>query len=473
MKFVPIVGLEIHVQPKTSGKVFCNCRNVRDAEQNNHVCPVCLGYPGAMPSLNNEVKDKAIMAGLALGCKINRISEFARKHYFYPDMPKGYQITQGDSPVCGSGELEFESGGKFLSIEIERLHIEEDSGKSYHDDSGNVLIDFNRSGSPLLEIVTLPSSKSPDEIYDFLKAFKNLMVNNEISKCRMENGELRCDVNISLSCNSDVIPGYKVEIKNLNSFANVKKALKFEIERQYKILSGRGILKSQTRRWDERKKETLLMRTKEEENDYRFFNEPDLPPLVCDEDYIEKLKEGVLPPSSIRLKKYIFDFGLKYQYAKVIADDKSLCSLFEKIAVIIDYNADNINTAASIIINEVRDIADKYSEGLAEAISKIVTYIRQGIISSKSANIILNELSKNNKDIEEIIEQRKLKIIRDPNIINNTIETLIDSESGLFKRLSDGDRKAFTYFKGLIIQSFNGNVDTELLEEILKKKLLK
>lgn len=326
MKYEAVIGLEVHAELLTESKIFCGCTTKFGGEPNTHVCPVCLGLPGTLPVLNKKVVEYAVRAGLALNCTIANFSKMDRKNYFYPDLPKAYQISQYDLPLCSNGYVEIEVDGKVKKIGIKRIHIEEDAGKLLHENTDGSLVDYNRAGVPLIEIVSEPDMSTPEEAYQYLTKLKSILEYTEVSDCKMQEGSLRVDTNVSVRPVGSTELGTKIELKNLNSFRAVQKALEYEIKRQIKVLEEGGTIVQETRRWNEAKGITEPMRTKEEAHDYRYFPEPDLVPIIVTDEWKEEIRKSLPEMPHRKRERFISEYGLPEYDAKIItsSDRKSV-----------------------------------------------------------------------------------------------------------------------------------------------------
>ena len=423
MEFEPVIGLEIHVQMDTKTKMFCSCPVEFGAEPNSNVCPVCLGLPGSLPVINRRAVEFAIRAGLALNCQINTKSVFARKNYFYPDLPKGYQISQYEEPIAVNGWLEV--NGK--RIRIRRLHIEEDAGKNIHEGS-KTLVDLNRAGTPLMEIVTEPDIDSPQLAREFLEKLRNIMRYTGVSRADMEKGQLRCDINLSIRPKGSKEFGTRVEIKNVNSFRFVQKAIEAEMERQIKlVLSGQKVVQ-ETRTFDPSTGLTHPMRSKEEAEDYRYFPDPDLLPLVVPVEWIEEIKRTMPELPEERFQRFVKDYSLDEYSARVLTDNKELGDFFED--ALKHYNKEP-KLVANWLLNDLlgnlsevgKDIEDSpvSPKGLAE----LVRLIKEGTLSSKLAKEVLKEMVTTGKDPNEVVEEKGLKQVSDEGQIRAFIEEVL------------------------------------------------
>ena len=477
MSFEAVIGLEIHVQLKTKTKMFCSCRVVdTNSKANTSVCPVCMGYPGALPVPNKKAVELAVKIGKALNMKINRFSLFARKNYFYPDLPKGYQISQYDLPICQEGWIDI--GDKI--VRIKRAHLEEDAGKSLHaigsEKLDYTLVDFNRCGVPLVEIVSYPDISTPDEAYRYLVELKKILRWIDVSNCDMEKGELRCDVNISVrEYGSDVL-GTKVEIKNLNSFKSVKDAISYEIERQIGLLKDGGKVEHETRLWDSISSRTFPMRKKETTQDYRYFHDPDLPPLVLSDEFIDKISAevGKLP---MELKR---DFSKRYEIdedaLEIIFSSKHLYEYFEKIVRLTSQktvlkNAINIiNTQILGYINE-RGIPECDVESVIkpEFVLQISEFLSRNEVSSAGAKTLFEESIKRGKAPAVLIDDLNLRQISDLSEIQKWVMAAIEANPKAFEDFKKGNEKASGPLVGYVMRQSKGRADPKIVIEILKK----
>ncbi|MEK7273798.1 MAG: Asp-tRNA(Asn)/Glu-tRNA(Gln) amidotransferase subunit GatB, partial [Candidatus Desantisbacteria bacterium] len=338
MKYDVVIGIEVHIQLKTRTKIFCGCDTAFGAESNTHVCPICLGFPGVLPVLNRRVVEYAITASLALNCEITLLSRFHRKNYFYPDLPKAYQISQYDEPLAVNGYINIANGKGEKKIRITRAHLEEDAGKLIHSGEGISLVDYNRTGVPLLEIVSQPDISTPQEAYDYLTALKAIIKYTGVSDCNMEEGSLRCDANISIKPEGDITLGTKAEIKNLNSFKAVEKALTYEIQRQIKLVDSGGKVVQETRLWDEKKQITSSMRSKEEAHDYRYFPDPDLMPMQISQEYVQSIQETIPELPQAKAKRFVSQYSLPEYDVQILVADRDLADFYEETARLFTHN---------------------------------------------------------------------------------------------------------------------------------------
>ncbi len=475
MKYKPTIGLEIHVQLATKTKIFCGCSTEFGAEPNTNVCPVCLGLPGSLPVLNEKVVEYGTKLGLALNMHINKTSTFYRKNYFYPDLPKGYQITQYSIPIASEGFLEVKTSKGKKKIRILRGHIEEDSGKSIHTgditESEYSYIDFNRSGVPLMEIVTYPDIETAEEAYEFLVLLRKTVRYLGVSSGDMEKGALRCDVNISVSKGETL--GTKVEIKNLNSFRSVRRALEFEINRQIETLKKGGKIVQETRHLDERTGETKPMRTKEELNDYRYFPEPDLPPLILTEEYIEKIKETIPELPNEKEERFIKEYGISEDYAHEIAASIEVAEYFEEAAKLTGKPKEVSNYLMVNIMKFINENGKSIKEITfgAKEFKELLDLIDSKTISKNIAKSVLEESLSSGKTPSQIVEEKGLKQITDTREIEKVIDEVIKENPKPVSQYLNGKNQVMGFLIGQIMKKTKGKANPKIASKILIEKL--
>ncbi len=475
MNYEPVIGLEVHVQLNTETKIFCSCSAAYGSQANTQTCPVCLGLPGVLPVLNARVLEKAVLAGIALNCEIARYSKFDRKNYFYPDLPKAYQISQFDKPICSRGFIEVDTPDGRKKIGITRLHMEEDAGKSIHSSvsSENVsFVDFNRTGVPLIEIVSEPDIRTADEAYNYLSALRLIMKYIDVSDCNMEEGSLRCDVNISLREKGAEKFGEKVEIKNLNSFRSVKMAIEYEIRRQSsKLGSGESIVQ-ETRLWDADRNETVSMRSKEEAHDYRYFPDPDLPPIVLDDAYITGIRNSLPELPQHRLNRFISDYALPAADAEILVSVRQLADYYERTVS----SEINPKKAANWILSEM--LARLDDPGLVqdcpvtpEHLASLVKLIDDGTISGKMAKTLFDEMMNTGKRPEDIVREKGLKQVTDVSEIETMVDRVIASNPESVADYKNGREKALGFLVGQVMKESRGKANPQLVNDILRGKM--
>jgi len=471
MEFEPVIGLEIHVQLDTKTKMFCSCPVEFGAEPNTLVCPVCLGLPGSLPVVNKKAVEYAIRAALALNCKVHEFSVFARKNYFYPDLPKGYQISQYEKPLATDGWIEI--NGK--KVRIRRLHLEEDAGKNIHE-GNKTYVDLNRAGTPLIEIVTEPDIDSPEMAREFLETLRNILRYAGVSKADMEKGQLRCDINLSLRPKGSKELGTKVEIKNVNSFRFVQKAIESEIERQKKILSSGGKIIQETRTFDPSTGLTHPMRTKEEAEDYRYFPEPDLLPLVVSKEWIEEIKNSMPELPHQRLERFIREYALTPYEAKVLTDIKEAGDFFE--ASLSFYNKDPKLTS-NWLLNDLfgllreRNLSIDQSPVSPERLGQLVKLIKEGVLSSKLGKEVLSEMLVSGEDPQAIVEKKGLKQVSDENTIREVVQQVFNAHPNEYQRLKSGEDKLIGFFVGQVMKATKGKANPQLVNKLISEVISK
>ncbi len=476
MNYEAVIGLEIHIQLNTQTKTFCSCSTEYGDASNSHTCPVCLGLPGALPVLNEEALHKGIMAGLALNCEVADRSVFARKNYFYPDLPKSYQISQYESPLSKKGfVIVKDDNGREKKIGITRAHLEEDAGKLVHDEDpkGPSFVDFNRCGVPLLEIVTEPDIRTADEAYRFLQAIKEIMQYTQVSECNMEKGELRVDVNISLRKEGQEGFGVKQEIKNMNSFANVKRALEYEIKRQTKILRSGGTLTQETRLFDQRKNATLPMRTKEEAHDYRYFPDPDLVPVVINSGLIEKTEKSLPELPEAKRKRFTVQYGLTDYDAGILCSSFRLANYFEEAST--DYNKPK--KIANWIISELMRVLNEKKIEVDQCIvtppmlRELFDLMDSGAISGKIAKDVFDEMVSSGEWARHIVEKKGLKQVTDKDEIVSIVNEVLQENEKVVTDYKGGKNKAFGFLVGQVMKKTKGKASPQVVNEMLKERI--
>ncbi len=473
VEFETVIGLEVHAQLVTKSKVFCSCPSVYGGEPNTQTCPVCLGLPGALPVLNAEAVSMAILMGLATGCRIASKSVFARKNYFYPDCPKNYQISMYDKPLCEEGRLEFELDGEIRGVALERIHLEEDAGKLLHAEEGGSLVDFNRCGVPLIEIVSKPEIRSAEEASRYLVALRQLLRYLGICDGNMEEGSLRCDVNISLRRPGDAL-GTKTEIKNLNSFKAVEMGIRFEIERQAGVLRSGGRIEQVTNLWDSGQKKLLTMRSKEYAHDYRYFPEPDLLPLDVDAAWIEKMR-GALPELPLaREKRFREKFGLSAYDANVLCAEKGLADYYEAVVGAGSDPKLAANWVMREILEEIKSAAESgmaSSPVSAERLAGLIALVSSGVISNSAGREVFKEMVKSGDPAAKVVERLGLTQVSGANELEQWVANVIAANPDEVGRYRGGKTQLLGFFVGQVMKKSAGKANPKLTGEIVKKML--
>ena len=481
-EYTATIGLEVHIQLKTRSKMFCSCAVEFGAEPNTNVCPVCLGLPGALPVMNEEALKLTALAGLMLGCEIGPVCKFDRKNYFYPDMPKNYQISQYDVPFCLGGtvplhDLAYPKDAqksietKDKKVRLVRIHLEEDVAKSFHMETATG-IDFNRAGTPLLEIVGEPDIASPEEAFAYLTVLQQLMIYGGISDADMEKGQLRCDVNVSVRPVGTEKFGTKIELKNLNSISGVRRGLAYEIPRQIEILRGGGVLAQETRRWDDARGETTLMRIKESAHDYRYFPDPDLLPVRTETLVAEaRARQPELPWD--KRARFVADFGVSEYDASVLANDLGLAAYFETAAK----GAKKPKHVANWILNDLQSSLASASLGIRECpvhpegLDELVNLIDSGAINSRQGKEVFADMFSTGKNAAAIVEEKGLKQVSDTGAIEALADEVIAANPGPVADYKSGKTSAVNFLKGQLMKLSKGKANPAMAGEILEKKL--
>lgn len=478
MKYEAVIGLEVHTELQTTTKIFCSCRTSFGADPNTNVCPVCLGLPGVLPVLNKKVLEYAVRAGLALNCEISRFSKFDRKNYYYPDLPKNFQTSQFDLPICEHGYLDVEVDGEKRRIRITRAHMEEDAGKLVHHgtsitDSDYSLVDYNRTGTPLLEIVSEPDMRSAKEAVAYMEKMRAILQYVGISDCRMEEGSLRCDANVSVRPVGQKELGTKTEIKNINSFKGVERAIEYEAMRQAELLEDGGKVVQETRTWDEKEGVTKSMRTKEEANDYRYFPEPDLVPFTVSDEYIENIRKSLPELPDARKERYMKEFGLSSEDAVFMTNDKATADYFESaVAAGADPKAAVnwlMGEFASQLSNDGIEI-DK-APVTAENLAALLKLISKGTISGKIAKKVFATMWKEGGNPDDIVKAQGLVQISDTAELSKLVDEVVGNNPKAVEDFKAGKKKAVGALVGQIMKATKGKANPRVINELLNKKL--
>jgi aspartyl-tRNA(Asn)/glutamyl-tRNA(Gln) amidotransferase subunit B len=479
MKYEPVIGLEVHAQLLTDSKIFCRCGTVFGAPQNSQVCPICLGMPGVLPVLNRKAVEFAVKIGLATNCRIAAHSIFARKNYFYPDLPKGYQVSQYEEPVCENGWVEIElENGSLKRIGLTRIHLEEDAGKSVHAEEyvseNETLIDVNRCGTPLIEIVSEPDICSPREAYLYLARLRQLVRYLGICDGNMEEGSLRCDANISVRPLGEQKFGVKTELKNMNSFRTVEKALEFEIKRQTQLLESGGRVVQQTLLWDAANGKVTPMRSKEQAHDYRYFPEPDLVPLRVAEQWREEIRASLPELPMARRNRFVEQYGLPKYDAEVLTDEQAVADYFDAVAGLVK----DAKLASNWVMGEVLRILKEQKIAITQfavtptAFAELLNLISNATISAKIAKEVFEDMLASGKSAKAIVAEKGLVQVSDTSVIEKAVDEIIAAYPKEVERYRSGEEKVFGFLVGQLMKATRGKANPKVANEILRKKLV-
>ena len=479
MKIVPTIGMETHVELKTNSKMFCRCNVVETDKPNENLCPTCLGLPGSLPVPNKRAIEFITLLALSTKCQITTDGMFHRKNYFYPDLPKNYQISQFDLPVGTEGSLEIVVNGEFSTVEIERVHMEEDTGKSTHIGSGRIdsatstHLDFNRAGIPLVEVVTKPLIKSSKEAVSYIEELRQLVIDLDISEGKLEKGNLRFDANISVAYENDDELGTKVEIKNMNSLRSLEKAIEYEISRQTKMLNNNETIIQETRHWDEKKEGTSSMRSKEGSADYRYFSDPDIPNMILSEDFIDKIKNN-MPVLPSEKRNTFINSGLSIEDANSIGKSpKWMGELYKSVSDITNDSKTTFNWITGELQGQLRKLGETSPPEwmTAEQLAEIISLVKNNKISFTSGKEILAELIEEKINPEEYAISNKLIQENDTEEISKMVKEIIKENSEVLERIANGEEKLIGFLVGQVIKLSNGKVNPSVAKELLLKEI--
>lgn len=470
MKYETVIGLEVHAELATETKIFCSCSTAFGAPPNTNTCPICLGHPGVLPVLNRRAVEYAMKAALALNCEITEHTKFDRKHYFYPDLPKAYQISQYDRPIGRNGWVEIEVNGEKKRIGINRLHLEEDAGKSNHVEGGfATLLDFNRVGVPLIEIVTEPDIRSPEEARLFLEKLRTILLYTEVSDVKMEEGSLRCDANISLRPVGQTTFGTKTELKNMNTFSGVQRALEYEQQRQTKVLDAGEKVVQETRRWDENRKETIPMRSKEEAEDYRYYPDPNLVYLHISKEWIEEVRRSLPEMPDARKERYVREYGLPEYDAGVLTASKKLADYFEEAVA----TGADVKSVSNWVMVELLGYMNKHNLEIEQVkmspqhLGTMIQLIEKGTISGKIAKTVFAEMLETGKDPETVIKEKGLVQISDEGALREIVLKVIEANPKSVEDYRNGKERAIGFLVGQVMKETKGKANPQMVNKLL------
>ncbi len=470
-----VVGLEVHAELSTESKIFCSCKNKFGLEVNSQCCPICSGMPGTLPTLNEKVVEYAVKMGHALHCSINRICKQDRKNYFYPDLPKAYQISQFDIPLCENGFLDIMVGNEQKRIGVTRIHIEEDAGKLIHDDSfDGSLVDFNRCGVPLIEIVSEPDIRSAEEAKAYLDTIRQILQYLDISDCKMQEGSIRCDVNVSVRKKGGAEFGTRCEMKNVNSFSATMRAIEYEANRQIEVLEAGGTVDQETRRWDDGKGQNFVLRSKEDAHDYRYFPEPDLLTIVLDEEYVEGLKNELPELPNVKLARYMKELGLPRADADLLVDSVEKSKLFEETLAFGKCQSKNI---ANWILGDISKILNDGNKQLSDTaltpknLAELIESIEKGTISNTAGKTVLDVIIAEDKNVAGVISEKGLAQISDTAALEEIVKEVLTANQKSVDDYKGGKTNAFGFLVGQCMKATKGKGNPGIIKDLITKYL--
>ncbi len=473
MEFESVIGLEIHAQLNTATKIFCRCKSGFGGEPNTRVCPVCLGLPGTLPVLNRNVVEKTILTGLAMNCTIAEKSIFARKNYFYADLPKGYQISQYELPICRNGFIMIRANGSGKKIGITRVHIEEDPGKMIHDQDVDSLLDYNRCGTPLIEIVSEPDMKNAEEACEYGQSVKQILQYTGVCDCNLEQGNMRFDVNLSVRPKGQTALGTRTEVKNLNSFRALQKAVEYEFSRQVDVITSGDTVIQETLEWNAQKNATYSLRSKEDAHDYRYFPEPDLVPLLVESSWVEQVKQHMPEMPKARYARFMAQYGLSDEHARVLTDARPVAEYYEGI---LSYCSD-AKLAANWVMGEVLRICKEKKievDKLAvtpQRLGVLLTLVIEGAVSTNAAKRVFDRMEEDSKEPAVLIEEMGLKQISDTSALEETVKTIIAGHPGEVERFNAGEKRLMAFFMGQAMKATKGKGNPKEISALFSKML--
>ncbi len=476
MEYESVIGLEIHSELSTKTKIFCGCTTEFGGDVNTHCCPICTGMPGTLPVMNKRVVEYAVKAGLAMNCEISLFSKQDRKNYFYPDLPKAYQISQYDLPLCKNGYLDVEVNGEIKRIGITRIHIEEDAGKLLHNAWGTgSLVDMNRCGVPLIEIVTEPDMRSADEAKALLEKIRTILRYIEVSDCKMQEGSLRCDVNVSIMEKGSKVFGQRTEMKNISSFSGTGRAIEYEIKRQIKAVENGEKINQETRRWDDDKGESIVMRTKENAQDYRYFPEPDLVPIVLTKEYVEEMRKSLPELPDKKKARYLAEYGLTEYDANLLVNTKELAKFFEATVVL----GATPKTVSNWILGDISKIINEKDLPIDEVgisptqLADLIKEIENGTISNTAGKTVFEEILSSQKSAKEIIAEKGLAQLNDEDEISKMIDIVLERNEKSIADYKKGKTNVVGFLVGQVMKESKGKGNPQIINNLIREKLEK
>ena len=465
-----VVGLEVHAELNTESKIYCSCKNAFGLEVNTQCCPICMGMPGTLPTLNEKVVESAVKMGYALNCTINPISKQDRKNYFYPDLPKAYQISQFDIPLCENGYVDVLVDGKEKRIGVTRIHIEEDAGKLIHDDSfTGTLVDFNRCGVPLIEIVSEPDMRSSKDAKAYLETIKSILQYIGISDCKMQEGSIRCDINVSVHKIGEPF-GTRVEMKNVNTFSGAVRAIEYEADRQIKALENGEVISQETRRWDDAKGVNVLLRSKEDAQDYRYFPEPDLSTIVLDEEYLKTLKESIPELPNKKIYRYMTEYLLPEEDATLIVDNIEKSSLFEEVVALGKVKPKNVS---NWVLGDISRVMNEQNKALSEFnisadnLSSLIELVEKNVISNSAGKTVFEEMLKTGKEPQKIVDEKSLGQISDEGALKAIVDEVVANNQKSIEDYKNGKTNALGFLVGQCMKASKGKGNPAVMKELL------
>ena len=473
MQYEAVIGLEIHSQLLTNTKIFCGCSTEFGSEPNTQTCPVCTGNPGVLPVMNKKAVEYVVKTGLAVDCTISPVSRFARKNYFYPDLPKGYQISQFEFPLCNGGHVDVTVDGTTKRIRLNRIHLEEDAGKNVHEGAGESSVDLNRAGVPLMEIVSEPDLRSSQEAVEFMKKIRSIVRYIGVSDGNMDQGSLRCDANISIRPVGSEELGVKAEIKNMNSFRFIEKAIDYEIKRQIKVLNEGGKITQETRLWDSERGVTESMRSKEGSHDYRYFPDPDLMPIEFAPEWVEEIKANIGELPADKKERFINEFQLPEHDAEMLTAEKATADWFEEALKL----GGESKAVSNWIMGDFSKLLNEENKAIEDSLVKpghlaeMLTLIDKGTISGKIAKTVFEEMYRTGKDAGTVVKEKGLVQVSDESELEKIVDDIISSSPGEVERFKGGDAKLMGFFVGQAMKATKGKANPKVVNELLRKKL--